>query len=253
MNHNQSHVIKHQQCPKCKLNGKDNSHDNMALYSDGHSYCYSCGYSSYPNKTKNYGKTSTKTVQKSSLLLPEDCTTEYPEKPRNWIEQYELTETDLLLNNVLWSSSISRLIFPIYGNNFDVIAWQGRYFGDNLDIQKKQKWFGRGNLRDTFNILGTTRERLILCEDIVSAIKISNCNVMAMPLYGCIVGRERLKRLYTRFGGEVEVSVWLDPDKRSEAIKESKLGLLCGLRVRTILSDKDPKEHSYEEIKEILK
>lgn len=32
------------QCPKCASNGADNSGDNLGVYDDGHSYCFSCQY-----------------------------------------------------------------------------------------------------------------------------------------------------------------------------------------------------------------
>lgn len=253
-----SYVVKKQQCPKCKSLGKDNSHDNLVSYSDGHSFCFSCGFGVYPDKTRIFKETNLrqetptkKDMQEQSLLLPEDSTTIYPEIARNWVKQYEITENDLLLHNTVWSNSIQRLIFPVYYDDSSLIAWQGRYFGTNEEIKKKQKWFGRGNLKDTFNFLGSGN-KLILTEDIVSAIKVSKCGVMAMPLYGCSIGRERFKRLYTRFGREVEVSVWLDADKRKEAIQEAKLGRLCGLNTTTIFTDLDPKEIKYEEIKKYL-
>ena len=35
----------HSQCPKCAEIGKDNNGDNLANYSDGSSYCFSCHFS----------------------------------------------------------------------------------------------------------------------------------------------------------------------------------------------------------------
>ena len=32
------------QCPRCALNGNDNSRDNLVVYDDGHGYCFACGY-----------------------------------------------------------------------------------------------------------------------------------------------------------------------------------------------------------------
>lgn len=37
-------LIRHEQCPKCKEAGRDNSEDNLGVYDDGSSYCYSCEY-----------------------------------------------------------------------------------------------------------------------------------------------------------------------------------------------------------------
>jgi len=39
-----SNVISREQCPACASHGRDNSHDNLAIYDDGHKYCFSCKY-----------------------------------------------------------------------------------------------------------------------------------------------------------------------------------------------------------------
>ena len=37
-------VVGRERCPKCASNGKDNSGDNLARYSDGGAYCFSCQF-----------------------------------------------------------------------------------------------------------------------------------------------------------------------------------------------------------------
>ena len=37
-------LLRHQQCPQCAVNGQDRSGDNLAVYSDGGSHCFACGY-----------------------------------------------------------------------------------------------------------------------------------------------------------------------------------------------------------------
>jgi len=39
-----SNVIDREQCPVCASRGQDTSRDNLAVYDDGHKYCYSCRY-----------------------------------------------------------------------------------------------------------------------------------------------------------------------------------------------------------------
>ena len=36
--------LNYEQCPECKSNHRDNTGDNLARYSDGHGYCFSCHY-----------------------------------------------------------------------------------------------------------------------------------------------------------------------------------------------------------------
>jgi hypothetical protein len=255
-----THFLRHEQCKQCSKLGKDNAENNLGIWSDGSSFCFSCGWSSRGNeilrfKSKKDFNEQSMENKEATVFLPPDCTTEYPKRALAWIFQYELTQNDLLLNNALWSGSIERLIFPIYDNCGSVLAWQGRSFSSNTE-RKEPKWFGRGNLRDVLNILGRDssppQDRLIITEDIISAIKVAKCGVIAMPLYGSFIGRERFKRLYSLYGDSVGIYIWMDPDKRLEALKESKLGQLCGLHTHPIFSNMDPKEHSYEEIKKIL-
>ena len=37
-------VVSRARCPQCAVRGLDTSEDNLAIYNDGHKYCYGCGY-----------------------------------------------------------------------------------------------------------------------------------------------------------------------------------------------------------------
>jgi len=243
-----NYVIKHDRCPKCAENGRDRGGNNLAVYSDGHSFCYAghgvvdfgSKITAFNNKYKEIEE-----LHKYDLTLPEDSDIVYPDRCLKWMSQYGLDKNDLFSNNILWSEQKQRLLFPIYDNN-GLVAWQGRWFGEG----NHAKWFTKGNVKDLFHILGKS-DILVLVEDIVSAIVVGKV-FSAMPLFGCFVGKDRFKRLYSLYGKEIEVCVWLDPDKRKEAISETKLGSLYGLRTRTIFSDVDPKELTTEQIKEKL-
>lgn len=41
---NEGHFVKNIPCPKCRENGNDRSGDNLAIYSNGNSWCWSCHY-----------------------------------------------------------------------------------------------------------------------------------------------------------------------------------------------------------------
>lgn len=242
-----SYLVRQERCPECAKSGKDRAGNNLAVYSDNHIHCYSCGYHVSSSGLSRFKERNQPTKQRHhEVLLPSDCDVVYPIRTLEWIGHYDLTRNDLLNNNVLWSESYQRLIFPVYGDS-GLIAYQGRYFGE----EKRTKWWGVGNLSNCFHILGKSNSQLVLVEDIVSAIKLSKFT-MAMPLFGSHVGAVRFKRLYSLFKDKVEVSIYLDPDKRSESIVEARRGMLCGLRTRVVYSNADPKEESYEDLKKIL-
>lgn len=249
---NDSFHIRNEVCPRCRELGNDKAGDNLGVFSDGHCHCWSCGYyvkadgvASFLSKSQE----NQKPKEAPKVFLPEDCDTNYPQRALDWCRAYEIQRSDLLNNNCLWSDALERLIFPVYGDS-SLIAWQGRDFSLNKE-ENRAKWFGRGNLKDTYNLLGKG-DRLVLTEDILSSIKVSKCGVQSMPLYGSFVGMERFKRLYKLFGTTVEVVVWLDWDKAKEAMAEARRGALIGLRTKTIVTELDPKEIPFEELKKVL-
>ncbi len=61
---NNERVEKRSQCPRCAEEGRDTSQDNLATYTDGHSYCFSCGYYE-KGKYDNMKKVTDTTVQKT--------------------------------------------------------------------------------------------------------------------------------------------------------------------------------------------
>jgi len=45
-------AIKKEGCPRCMESGRDNSKDNLAIYADNSSYCFSCGYTVLSDEEK---------------------------------------------------------------------------------------------------------------------------------------------------------------------------------------------------------
>lgn len=89
-----------------------------------------------------------------------------------------------------------------------------------------------------------------LTEDMLSAIKIGLV-AEGWAIMGTRVSDHMLVALMKRGG---KVNVWLDPDAagRKGAAKIGKQLRAYGLEVRDIVSARDPKLHSLEDIKEIL-
>jgi hypothetical protein len=236
-----SHCIGHTQCPECVKLGKDNGRDNLALYSDGGCYCFSCGFSESSAGLQKL-KQRTPTVTKG-ISLPSDVSEYLPARAWDYLGQYSLTKQDCVANTILWSDFYSRLVFP-YFDSTGLLAWQGRYLGDDPD---KAKWFSQGNLNAFYHIVGNTKSRtVVLVEDIVSAIKVGQCgNVAASPLFGSHVSTKRI--LYLKHFYDT-ILVWLDMDKAKESVKFSKTARDFGVMSRSIITEKDPKLYSTQEI-----
>ena len=241
--------LKNERCPECAKHGKDKHGDNLGVYDDGSAYCYSCGFSnSNSNILRLHGPTRDTTRIPHQPILPEDVHSYIPARGLYWLRQYEITNNEITSNKILWSESKKYLIFPYFDTNQHLLGWQGRYFGPN---EKHPKWVSYGNMHDIFHILPhqTQYSKIVLVEDIVSAIKVSP-HSPAMPLFGASVGYKRATRLAHITS---EIIIWLDPDKRKDSIKEMKRVSTMGLKCSTIFSDKDPKEHTNEEIEQCLR
>lgn len=245
-----SHLLHHQQCPKCAAIGKDRNNDNLGIYSDGHHYCFSCGYFVPSDKIARFKRAQNEVRERdlnSAIALPTDVTTVIPTEAELWIRQYEIPTTTLKKHLVVWSERWQRLIFPYFING-ELVAWQGRYFGDNPETKRKKKWFSQGQLDEILYVLNAKATSLCLVEDIVSAIKLEPY-VAVSPLFGSVISNKRLLRIAKFYSN---IIIWLDPDKQKEAMQFAENARTLGLQATVVLSSKDPKEHTKEEIEQYL-
>lgn len=234
-----SHVIRKEPCPECRRIGNDRSGDNLAVYSDDHTYCYRCGYTSGRKKIAQANS-----HPQCQIVLPSDVVTELPYEARQWLNKYELTRLDISRNHVMWSEKYSRIVFP-YFNETELLAWQGRYIGED---KTKAKWFSQGKIHEIVHPIGIKNRQAVLVEDIVSAIKVSR-HLGAIPIFGSSISTKQILRLKTICD---ILYVWLDKDIQQKAVKLSHTIGLFGLQSRTIITDLDPKLVEHEEIERIL-
>lgn len=226
---------RHEPCPSC------GSRDNLARYSDGHAYCFGCHYVESPNR-KFVRRQQTEVKSEKPLGFPEDVQRHIPPEPLKWIKGYGITDAEMEVHQIGWSSSRCFLVFPYYQGG-ELNAWQGRNFGT-----QGPKWYSRGSLDGLDYIVGESGPtRLVFVEDIVSAIKVGR-HVDACPIFGSYVGIKRLHRLIKR--GYSEFGVWLDHDKQHEAWQASETALMLeGTKgSQLIVSKQDPKELSDDRI-----
>jgi hypothetical protein len=242
-----SHHVRNEPCPKCRELGKDRSGNNLGVYSDGHCYCWSCGYYVPPTgaaKIQEAIRVANPVIAKS-IGLPEDVEFKLPEVAWKWLQQYSLSKGDIIRHKLMWSESWKRLIFP-YFDTTGLLAWQGRYFGDD---PKKGKWFSQGDLKSILHICGPAKgDTLVLVEDTVSAIKVGH-HVPCMPIFGSHVSVRTLVRVRRFYG---KIIIWLDKDKQIDSVKFSNNARLLGITSTSIITEKDPKEYPHDQLKAIL-
>lgn len=234
------------QCPECAKRGKDNHKDNLAIFDSGAVYCFSCGYrQKQPIKYKP-------TIETNKIItLPWDITYKLPNNIVQYLNAFYLTKQEIKENYIFWSNSTERVCFPIFSKDKHLLAWQGRYLGED---KTKPKWFSQGNLNEIIHIIKPKRySNLVLTEDIISAIRVgSQENFCASPLFGSHIN---IKKLY-RYNFAVRpnrIFLWLDKDKEKESHKFTQTARQMGLPCVTIVTDRDPKIYTQIEIKKILK
>ncbi len=227
--------VEHQPCPKC------GSKDNLGIYSDGSWWCFGCHY--FKRGLTSLRKYEPK--EPKPLNFPSDASNYIPHIGLSWIKQYGILDKELVDHHVQWSETRQMLLFPYYGETKqNLLAWQGRNFGAS-----GPKWFGRGNLVDLVHLIGPPGNRIVICEDVVSAIKLGRF-VTSCPIFGSNPGLKLLVRLSDRFS---ELVIWLDMDKHREALKtHSKASQLGFNNIKVISTEKDPKALTEGEIKSIL-
>lgn len=256
-------------CPRCRKDGHDKSGDNLAVYSDDSRYCWRCGYfHNGSNSIAGFLDSRAKPVLNKyrTLNLPDDCIPSFPTDVLCWLDKYQLIQSDIIKAGALYSQNgritkkgrFSRLLcFPFWqylDNDMILLGYQARVFGEG---KEKCKWLSFGDVQSIVHVLNNgvghaliKTTRLVLVEDIISAIKVSRLGISAMPLFGVNI-KSRIGQF--RVLNPLELIIFLDPDQHKHSITESNLLRLNGFKTHTVLSKKDPKEYTYDELKELLK
>lgn len=246
---------KHESCPNC------GSRDNLARYTDGHAWCFGCGYFESPKLEVRIQKTFPTITNDSfnwpmsesggtHLAIPDDTTAYLPTRVLTWIKKYGITGAECKDNLFGWSEAAQMLVMPVYSGSswFDsttrgrLLMWQGRYFGPN---EKHPKYLTRGRAEDVLHLLDFVQtDALVLTEDLISAIKVGR-QFSTVPLFGSNLSLERIVRLskITK-----RLVIWLDDDKYEEALKFRNRAAQYIPNVHVLRTPKDPKEYNDEAI-----
>ena len=244
--------LKHIGCSRC------GSSDANAVYEDGSQFCFSCRKPT-GSKVSPYVASSLRpdAEEETKVVLPSDVTQNYPEHAVAWCNKYGITVQQMLQNNMVYSKWKDQLIFTFYGNTGDLLAYQAR----NLNpVSKAKRYYTCGDVNSLLPIYhcrhplpeGVNSRRLVLVEDCLSAIKVAyieGLGASAMCLLGSGISRTKLSRLRPFYD---LLDVFLDPDMWHKSLNIVKQAQMLGFQARPVQSDRDPKEHSYLELKDLL-
>jgi Zn ribbon nucleic-acid-binding protein len=243
-----SEFLRHAPCPKC------GSKDNLAVYSDGGSHCFGCGYhpkreiSPYVHE-HDAGRLENSAPSRLKRFVSE-LEKEYSEQAIQWAAHYALGVEQLLRANCLFSKQRQQLAFLWCDDSGNVILAQGR----NFKADSKLKYITYGTPEDVLPIYyhrdGSRRtNRLVIVEDALSAIKISSLSD-SMPCLSSDLSRTKLNRLARLYGA---FTVWLDSDMFHKAQRIARRLELMGCEAKAVWTELDPKCYDLEAIDKVLK
>lgn len=249
--------IRNGPCPRCKSNGADRAGDNLAIYSDGHAYCFSCkfydkGYApptlgtgsqkdnrfnGIANATNDVGVSGTSNEGQDGRRSQT-----FGGEALKYLKSYGITAGEIETYGIeLTEDSITYHFLQEDGGELlqtrRFLPDGSRQFSTKGSARKLRKIWGK---KET----GTT----VIVEDAISAIKVGRV-YGTYPVCGSNIDTNTLQTLCKRSN---EVVVWLDSDKRSEALQTCFKGWQWNPKVRPVFTANDPKDYTELIIEQVV-
>lgn len=218
----------HEACPKCRELGKDEAGNNLARYTNGSAFCFSCHHI---ERAKGWRPK----VTVESTAPPNDLTNQFPEENLTWLRKY-LKDVEIM-DHFKYSPSLRRHVFQHED------YWEARSVNPNAGAktlshgQKPFILFGEGDV-------------IVIVEDVVSAIKVSRVTT-ALPLFGSHLPPDWMVRL-VKLKPE-RIVLWLDANKLLESRGFARrINNLSNNIATSIYTEEDPKVYDDEDILRFL-
>lgn len=253
-----SFFLRMEECPKCHIKGREKV---FAIFSDGHGYCFWCEYlkpintydhlKDIPSFTKDPVKMNTDPPFKG---IPMGAKLPLGLEAIEWLKKYGINEAEVKGHGLLWEPDLKWLVFPYHKYSTDpdkpfktLIGYQARRF-DPTGGEHAQKWLTFGPRGDWDYFIGLPNLKrngtIIVVEDIISAIKVGR-DFTALPIFGSHMSIRQITACAER---KAHLGIWLDRDKAMEAFKVASRASQYVSKAITIVSERDPKDHTDEEI-----
>lgn len=189
--------------------------------------------------------TEEQTLSHNAVALPSDFTTDIPHAGKLWLYKGGVTDAEMSKYRFGYSPSLDRVILPVWGEE-GLLYWQGRALTQMEGVPKYLNVTSKR--KSVYFVVNMDSDTTVLVEDILSALTVARAGANSLALLGSSVNMGVHEFIKTN-----KVRVWLDPDKRKESIRYAKMLSAHGFRASpVVLTTKDPKEYSTEEVQEIL-
>lgn len=234
-------------CPFCNHNDKSLSITRKIAHILYHCFHASCGRSGVLGGKISLNKADTKFTPKifkgNTEPMPVNIVTEY-------LSKYNISNVDIKLQGILWDSTDQRLVFPLYTEVGH--KWGTLTKAITNGVKPKTILYKYEDIIALhFPIQKLTDETtIVLVEDVISAIVVSKVAPCAAILGTHL--REKVVLALRRMGF-ARIILMLDPDATAKAIGQAKT--FAGLMNFSVipLSKGDPKDHSTDEIWNLLR
>jgi len=177
--------------------------------------------------------------------LPPDFSLEIPREGLLWLFMSGIGEELIYEYNIGWSEKMGRVVIPIYdGDNLIGVQCRAVFTGQVPKYMNR-----KGNSKGVFWANTASYSKVVITEDILSAIKVGRlygaCSTLGTVLHDSIIAKYLLDK---------EVIVWYDGDEagRKGSAKAMKALNMMGVDCREVLTDKDPKEYNIKEARDII-
>jgi DNA primase len=183
-----------------------------------------------------------------SCRLPEPSdmlVTRWPLDARVWLHKAGLGAAEIARLGAYYHPPTNRVVLPVYEAG-ELVFWQARSIDKRLP-----KYLSPPVDRSTLLPRYGSAEQIVLTEDLLSAFKVGLVGE-AWCLMGTYANARLIAGLLER---KAPVAIWLDPDApgRKAAAKVRKQLSAYGIAARVIRSDRDPKFHTFDQIKECIR
>lgn len=183
------------------------------------------------------------------ISLPYDFDSKIPLEGKRWLYKYGITGDEISKYGFGYSGANDRLILPIFVDD-ELVYYQARNLGTITKSNPKYLNIRQSGAKNVFfkNYTHPEHNSIVIVEDILSAIKVGRVT-NSVSLLGSYIPES----FHQDVSDFKEYLIWLDRDKIKASIKYClKLQSRLGKKIRIIMQDKDPKEYSVDNIKEIL-
>lgn len=228
-------------------------------------YCHRCGEPGFvPRPAESLSERLARIAARQqveanasrSVVPPQPMITDvqlWPAQARVWLYKAGLSNDDILTLGIYYHEQTDRVVVPVVDDGL-LVYWQARAY-DWTPASSRPKYLnpvGASNSGVSFTV--DACPTITLVEDYLSAYRVYMAGFSSL----CLLGTSLNDRLLSRIlGTGCAVLVWLDNDlgRRNgsnpgqEAAREIVNTLAgCGVTVRNIVSERDPKLNSRKEI-----